>query len=177
MQKLILWIVGVTLALLAVPAEATNVEQRLTLAVAQVCVNEAGFDSPADCALVWQTAENRAETTRGRLFWLQQHSRRVLGDRPCRRGNCRWSRHLGWNSRMPTGWPRADVAWRPERWALVRDLAQRLVRGEELRRPCPAPPFTWGGRMDFAGAQERGLVRLHCEGTLNEGFALPTPVR
>jgi len=131
--------------------------------------------SPWDCLLIYQVTESRAraDTSRARLTWLRAHSRRVLGDRTCYPGrNCQWTRHLAWNDQRPQNYP-TTVRWRPENWERVRTLAARLVSGEETRRPCSSPPFSWGGRMDRDGAIERGMVPLLCENTRNDGYGLP----
>jgi hypothetical protein len=179
-------VVGLAATLRAQPSTAAPEEgAALALAVAKVAVNEASLASirPAEVALIYQTAEARADTTRGRLRWLRAHSSCVLGERPLtpreERSNCVWTRELHDDDREPEGWP-PMLSWarHAPRWAQVRELARRLVDGEERFRPCPTSPFSWGGRsIDMAHALERGLVPLDCRDadgrpTLNEGFAL-----
>lgn len=161
---------------------STDVDERLVLAVAKVAANEASLASirPAEVALIWQVTEARGETSSQRLAWLRAHSSCVLGTGPIGegRGNCRWTRGLSATDRQPSGWPE-HLPWAryAPRWAQVRELARRLVAGEESMRPCPGTPITWGGPMDHERASERGLVPLGCrdpqtgEPTRNEGFA------
>jgi len=85
--------------------------RELALALAKVCVNESGFDSLADCAMIFQIVENQRAITDERRVWLERHSARVLGIRPCdHRNNCFWSRNLGWNDEEPAGWLAASTA-------------------------------------------------------------------
>jgi len=93
---------------IAAPAYAQSATAAtLGLAIAKVCANESGFDSPADCDLIWQAIQNGAtpprdgRVLRAQLAWLRAHSRRVLGTRRCLRGNCLWSRNLR-RSPLPT---------------------------------------------------------------------------
>lgn len=163
-------------------AHAQDPDEQLALAVAKVAANEASLASirPAEVALIWQVTEARGETSAQRLAWLRAHSSCVLGDGPIGegRGNCHWTRGLSASARQPSGWP-AHLPWAryAPRWAQVRELARRLVVGEESMRPCPGTPITWGGPMDHERALERGLVPLGCRDpqtgapTRNEGFA------
>lgn len=162
-----------------------STQDELVLAVAKVAANEASLATirPAEVALIWQVTEARGHDDRSRLAWLRAHSSCVLTDRPMSdrqaAGNCSWSRHLRADGRRPEGWPQ-HLSWPryASRWAQVRELARRLVIGEEPMRPCPSTPWTWGGPMDREAAIERGLVPLNCrdpqtgERTRNDGFAL-----
>ena len=151
-------------------AHATTVEDALALAIGRTCVNEAGFNSPADCALIYQAAESHGETAGARLAWLARHSPRVNGDseaRPCRGGNCRWSRELSAAGHKPASWP-TGTRWRPEAWARVLRLSERLVSGEETRRPCPVAIRSWGSRADLEG-NRFGWRPVVCEGARNLG--------
>jgi hypothetical protein len=142
----------------------------LALALAKVCVNEAGWEAPGDCALIWQVVESQRANASERLIWLTRHSARVLGGRDCRPGaNCRWTRNLAWSDAEPAEWP-ARERWDPERWARVRLLAWRLVVGEELHRPCEEAPDTWDGRRWRAHALRRGLRPVVCVATRNDGY-------
>ena len=171
---------GLSIALsIAAPAYAQSAtEATLGLAIAKVCANESGFDSPADCDLIWQATRNGAtpprdgRVLRAQLAWLRAHSRRVLGTRRCLRGNCLWSRHLRRSSRAPEGWP-ASARWRPEAWAAMLAQADAMVAGTRSVQACEGRPITWGGSMDRAGAIRRGLVPLACTQTRNVGYASP----
>jgi hypothetical protein len=164
-----------------VTVSLTPIERRLALAVAKVCVNEASWNSPSDCALIWQTAENRAQTPAGRLRWLTRHSSCVLdstqAEADAAPGNCSWTRNLTRSTRRPD---RYRGPWRAERWERVLGLADRLVAGQEQRRPCSdGEPFTWDGRKWRDGILEgpRRFRLLDCRGpsgrpTKNDGWAI-----
>jgi len=148
----------------------TDAREGLKLALAKVCVNEAGFSSMADCALIHDASGSTGQSSQTRLNWLNRHSRRVLGDRECgNRRNCQWTRNLTWADTMPEGWDTANE-WHPRHWAQVRRWAHGLVYGTITLHPCPNTPQTWGGRMDHERAVNRGLEPLGCVGTLNEGY-------
>lgn len=157
-------------------ATAPDVRADLKLALAKVAVNEAGFSSLPDVALIYAAAGSMGRSHQTRLNWLRRHSRRVLGDRECLRGNCRWTRSLEWNDMMPVGWdPVRDGRWVPQRWARARRWAHGIVEGTLEVQACPGdePPQTWGGRMDHARALRHGLSPLGCREfshSLNEGY-------
>lgn len=153
----------------------TPIELALALALAQVSVNEAGFDSPADIALVYQATEAHGSTPAARLAWLRSHSSCVLGDDDpsTRPGNCAWTRNLRWNEREPKDWPTAGPPWSHyrDRWNRVRRFAAALVAGRVTRRPCEGRVVTWGSAEDAPSAIARGLRPLRCDSTHNIGFA------
>lgn len=154
-------------------ADEPSVKQELKLALAKVAVNEAGFSSEADVALIYAAAGSMGTSHQTRLNFLRRHSRRVLGDRDCAEGrNCQWTRNLTWSDVQPLGW-RSDLRWSPQRWARVRRWASGFVEGTNRLRACPEVPQTWGGTMDHARAVSRGLRPLGCRtlsGSLNEGY-------
>lgn len=159
--------------------EPTRADMRLALALAKLCVNEAGLShvSPEDCAMLWQVIEGHGDTTEERLRWVRRHSRCVTGrERPseARRsvGNCRWTRNLKWASDEPAGWPEnwPGFDYYSGRWDQVRRLAIRLVLGVETMRPCEETPDTWGGRMDRPRALRLGFNPIRCQGTRNDGY-------
>jgi len=174
------------LLLAAAPASAqTPAERALALAIAKVGVNEASLIrvTPADVALVHQTAATHGDTPHARLAWLRAHSNCVLSDREMSEteaaGNCPWSRGLRDDDTRPEAWP-STLSWPRfrERWRQVRTLALALVLGTRSIEPCPEPPWTWGGPMDRARALERGMRPLGCRDPetglplRNEGYAL-----
>lgn len=149
----------------------TPVQLALALAVAQVAVNEAGFDSDPDVALVWQAVEAHGSTPGRQLDWLRRHSWTVFEGH--HRGNARWSGHLRWDDEEPEGWPQSGPAWSVyrARWHELRKLAAALVMGWLVRIPCNGPVTTWGSDEDHTQAVRRGLRPVECKGTRNTGFA------
>lgn len=143
--------------------------RELALDLARVCVNEAGWDSPADCALIWQVVEGHRAITDERRVWLTRHSARVLGGRDCAPGrNCRWTRNLAWSDAEPAEWP-GSTPWDADRWARVRLVAWRLVTGADPTRPCEETPDTWDGRRWRERAAARGYRRVVCVDARNDG--------
>lgn len=182
---------AITLAAIAITPASANVPpehdpeptvtELLELSIAKVCVNEAGFNSPGDCAMIFQAARRfyargGVSADQRRLDWIRRHSCRVLGaqycirPRPCRVGhNCRWSRNLTWGDATPEEWPSRNRF--PVRgWARVRAYVSRLVRGQEVSTPCEGRIITWGNASDAPGAHRRGLIPVACVGTHNTGY-------
>ena len=142
-----------------------------------MAANEGALWNLRDTALIWQVVENRGDDTKSRTRWLQKHSPRALGLKPCNGAgrNCQWSRNLRKEGTIPAGMAAGGDYWRYKlqpRWLEVLALAEQLVAGTTRDKPCPTPPDTWGGDMDWANAVAHGLVPCGCEGTLNEGWAV-----
>jgi len=164
----------------AEPGATLAIEAELALALSVVSAHEGALANLYETALVWQTAESRASTARGRLHFLRRHSPRALGLAPCVRRspehvpNCEWTPDL---LARPSEPPRAlDADWwraaRAEPWARVQRYALALVFGVEMWRPCACKPFTWGYAGDLDGALRRGLVPCGCAFVDQDGFAL-----
>jgi hypothetical protein len=155
--------IGLAFGLLfALFAECGNVaesqDQDYAHALAVVTLNEADFRaSPRDFGVVHQAASYHADTDAGRLRWLRSHSRRVLADRPCLGGNCRWTRPL-WRDpeARPETIPRG--AWRPELVERALRFSRLLATGSVRLVPCPVPIVSWGNGEDFGP----GEVRVDC---------------
>jgi len=153
------------------PAEAPSPKRELALALAKTCVNESGWSSKADCAMIWQTVRAHGRTDENRLSWLKRHSHTIFSEEPVRRGNARWTRDLNWDGEKPKLWP-SGVPWErfAPKWEGVLGYAHGLVNGAVKLRPCPRGVITWGGDMDIQSAIKRGLAPLACRGTINTGF-------
>lgn len=176
-MRRIAFVAGVLLTL-SVPASANppRAERELSLALARTCVNEAGFHSPLDCALIWQAVRSHGDTHVERLRWLRTHSPCATGrlsqqealERP---GQCAWTRNLDRSGRRPAHFP-PNAAWRPHLFDRVLRYSERLVAGELRVDPCPVAPHTWGGRqLDDARARAQGLEPCACDPrTRNEGW-------
>jgi hypothetical protein len=155
---------------------------RLPHLLAQVAANEGAFENRRELDLVWQTVEGRVPGAR--RGWLRQHSARVAGLKPCAGGNCRWSRFVCADGSLPAA-VQALVGMAPGWWEAVRAPVMRtllararfLVAGGAYERPCAEQPITWGRQRDHGYAVRRGLVRLWCTGTINDGYAMAREVR
>ena len=168
-------------------AKLTALHERLARAVAVVAAHEGALKTLRDVDLIWQSAQFNGDTDAKRLAWLQMHSGRALGIKPCvGESNCLWSGALAHGARVvsaetiklgkvdPGYWRTVTVP----RFERVLARARELVSGAPYERPCPIEPRTWGGvGRDPLGADDRehaageGLFPIGCVGTLNDGFA------
>lgn len=150
---------------------STNPRKDLRDAIARVCVNEANWDSPDDCALIWQVTKRYGRTARAQLLFIYTHSPRATGIIRARKGNAVWTSKLGRCNGGRCG-PFGGLYF--DRWQRVRDYARDAMRGE-IAPPCEGDPITWGGAngLDDAIAASRGIVPLDCAGTKNVGYAKP----
>ena len=184
MRKMTMLLAFLSLLFAGSSVQATGgADADLALALARVCVNEAGWSHPADCDMIWQTTRSHGTTSEDRLSWLRRHSNCVLGesappaDAP---GNCDWSWYLPTGDEAHPRWT-ATVPWTnyARAWARVRAHTRGLVAGRRPRGgwPCSQDPDTWGGPMDHERAARRGMTPLGCRDhararpTLNEGYS------
>jgi len=163
---------------IAVADDADLTSDALALAVAQVAVNESGWESRPDLELIWQVTRGHGHDSTSRLGWLRQHCRCVLGSRePDPGDNCAWTRHLTEGDAEPFQWPSGlDWSRYVSRWRRVRAQALELVRRDERGGPCASRPDTWGGASDHARALRLGMAPLECRGSQNRGYLYPRPV-
>jgi len=160
-------IVVLLLAASAMPSSAQRtrspIERRLVQLVARVSFNEAS-DSYHDLALIWQIVEGSAESTPGRVVWLESHSRCVGGrltqqEAVARPGNCRWTRNLHRDGRRPRGWDRemhGRWSWTRPQWLTHVPKVYDFVQGRDAYRPCEETPHTWDGVRYGRACIERG---------------------
>lgn len=152
---------------------ATGSDEDFALNVARVAVNEGALFSRPDAALVWQTVRVNAKPEK-RAEWLRKHSPRVHLDRPCYRGNCRWTPYLTRSGAQPLGLDVREDLWTIRIEPVWQDILQYvdfLVWTDRVADdPCPIPPRTWGGSMDREGAIKRGLYPIGCATSQNDGY-------
>lgn len=154
-------------------------EEKLALYVARVSAHEGALKNLRDTDLVWQVVINNAKTTAGRIQFLEQHSGRALGKKPCTESNCEWSSLLDRRGTIPAAQAAGKDAgyWRTvtiPRWRAVLVRARELVRdpSDTAQLPCVGHPVTWGSlKLDGKKAAANGLHPLICENTLNTGFS------
>jgi hypothetical protein len=166
----------------ATPARSVTTLSALILAVAQVAANEGALHSPYEVSLIWQVVETVAVTAQKRLEWLQLHSPRALGLKPCDGiGNCDWTWQLDETGALPPALAARGVQpdwWelhRRDAWLSVLATADSLASGRVRARPCEIAPVTWGSitsTRDMKWATRHGLRRLYCAPgkLLNDGF-------
>lgn len=144
---------AVRAARVARPVDLSRIERLLAITIARVSFNEA-LDNEPDLELITQVTFGHAETSRGRLQWLRNHSGCVTGSRLtqdeayARPGNCRWTRNLMPDGRRPRGWLRElHGHWTRTRgrWAAHLTRTIEYVRGNEVADICDVTPDTWDG--------------------------------
>lgn len=141
----------------ALPQPSSGAGGDDALCAARLCVREAGWSSPADCAAILQTLHATSRGDEGVCDRIARVGRAAREHR-------RWADALPAdpNAGPPDGWP-SSAPWEGhgERWRRVLDAHRRWIAGR-APRPCPAPPLAWGDRRDDPIALSRGLVRLDC---------------
>lgn len=153
------------------------------LALAQICVHEAGWNDAGerDCAAINAAITNRARNT-GRTWMAQAHAyaTRVFDrERRDRRAWVAWLRADG--GRPTHRYPYSEAQWseghRPK-WMARLALARQILSGR-ITHQCDGEPEHWGGRhvrIDQRRAESairRGVWRrLDCGDTRNDFFAV-----
>jgi hypothetical protein len=192
------WVLFFALVLAAPAAGQRRVRLSPALALARICVSEAGWecwdtgDGVAIHEVLLRGAERHAMTY---STFARTYSPRAVGDRP---GRLRpWIGSLNEAGDAPFSWPRITthrrrdgmVAVEPhppwsayrERWLAV--LAQaREVIGWTLDDVdewglCEGEVHDWGGAMDRARAERIGLIPIDCGETRNDFYARPSLVQ
>ncbi len=155
-------------------ASANRYGRREQLALARVCVSEAGWDATPECAAIHQVLEDRARVI-GFSYIAAVCS---YSTRTCDRGRQDPRRWIAWLSPSldePEGWPRGMLWSRyRDRWRTMLDHAGAVLRGQ-VQSPCEEPPHYWGmpRGIDLARAQEAGWERLSCPGARNAFWRVP----
>lgn len=143
----------------------------LALALARVCWNEAGWDSPQDCLAIAEVVRSTSSSGEITLGALQRLAPHVATGRP-RGAHQRLSTELRADGARPASWPGHlpwERVWRA-RWLRVLALSRALVEGR-VRGRCERAPIAWGGAMDRHLAARRRLTRVDCGQTRNEFWA------
>jgi hypothetical protein len=165
-------------------ASAAHAQRRAPahLVLARVCVHEAGWESPADCAAIWDVLTSGAERHGiSRRSFAHAYSGRALRGRTSRP----WVAELNERGDAPRSWPRVWVArdgrvmehpgWGVfrARWLALLEECRRIVAGE-VASSCVEPPHDWGGPVDDERARRLGLVRVSCGETRNRFYLRPS---
>lgn len=155
-------------------AGAQEQVRRLDVALARVCVAEAGWNvaQTGECAAIYDVIETRAkarDVSPGRaLFdYSRNHFDASRSARP-------WVAGLDERAEQPAHWPtRIDwTRYRP-RWLLTLEHAAKVLRGE-VPSPCIGRVGVWGGEMDDWRAERAGLERVECgPGVRNHFWRVP----
>jgi len=156
------------------PAPPTTRERRMQLALARICVSEAGFQvTTRDCELIYHVFRTRSRTGDLTLGIMRAYSSRSFDT--TRTDRRRWVAHLNHEFREPAGWEIISVPWsaRREGFRRVYEFAGQIIRSRP-DNPC-------GVRLDHWGAQhfrrqehlEDGWKIVQCGETLNAFWSLP----
>lgn len=136
--------------------------------LARVCVKEASFNSPADCAAIRivLTRVGRGNVVTGaRAYSPKTFDPSRLRDRP-------WIAFLNGRGTEPRGWP-ANLSWRAHRvrWLALLENVETFIATDY--RPCE--PDHWGDRLsDHARAVSYNWQPVDCGRTLDEYWRVPS---
>ena len=167
------------------------------LALARICVSEAGWDcfESGDGLAIHEVLLRGAERhDMTYVTFARSYSPRAVGDRP---SSLRpWIGGMREDGAAPSAWPR--IVTRPgrdgmvrvephppwshyrERWLAVLSRAREVVAltldGVGDWSPCSGSVHDWGGAMDRARAERIGLIPVECGETANDFYARPSLV-
>lgn len=185
------------LMLLAVPAIGQQNRMTPALALARICVSEAGwtcFES-GDALMIHEVLLNGASRRRtSYITFARSYASRVMGARPHDHPRLSWVMNLSPSGEAPNNWPTMITTrrggqvithphppWSNYRsaWLDVYARAQVVVAEDTLDNIsdwtiCAEPVFDWGGWMDRARAARMGLVRVDCGPTRNDPYTRPS---
>ncbi len=131
------------------------------IALARVCVSEAGWTYSGDCAAIHAVLSfHAARREMSFLQFARRYSERVF-DRQ-RQDSRRWIAWLSPTFERPRGWPARVLAWErgAELWRERLDHAEGIIRGE-VAPACDRTPHHWGARY--------GIDRSRAERAIEEG--------
>ena len=162
--------------------QLTRTQRTLVLYTARVSGHEGALVNLREVDLVWQAATFYGSTAEKRIAFLQRHSGRAIGVKPCLDTdiNC-WSAEMDLRGTTPPSvlakGKEASDYWRlvvTPRWLEVVARARELVLGAgygATGAPCAIQPRTWAARWFAHSAAKNGLYPIGCVGVLNDGFA------
>lgn len=145
-------------------------QDRDALALARVCVHEAGFMSPDDCSAIHAVlvrVTQRIQGIRTIAAAAELYSPRATGRVTPRTELDRWVQQLNLRATKP---PSFGYSWelnRP-RWLERIEQARRLLAGTDTHR-CEAPITHWGAPQggDLERATRARWTRVNCGETRN----------
>lgn len=123
-------------------AQSPNVQ----LALAKICVNEAGLQLTDDCAAIAEVLRARSSVGRVTMGIMRAYSGGVFD--PARSDSRAWVSYLNPQGRKPQHWPE-NASWGRLRatWLAIYHRAGQILRGE-ITSQCVEPVDHWGGDMD-----------------------------
>ena len=200
MKKLVL-MAAVTVFMASVPVGAQSREGRMspTLALARICVSEAGWacwetgDGLGIHEVILRGADRHDMSYTG---FARSYSSAAGRERTHLSERMRWIRELNERGDAPPSWPtqryvrrgdaveiRPNIPWSRyrESWMAVLARAEEVVRRYQLDNigvwgVCTSPVHDWGGAMDRERANRIGLIEVECGETSNDFYARPSLV-
>lgn len=157
------------------PRPLTPREERQALALARICVSEAGFTlRTRDCELIYHVLRTRSRSGELEMGTMRAYCTKSFNK--ARTDNHRWVAHLNRAGREPQGWSETTtVPWSRRRsaWLRVLEHTRDLIRNRP-ENPCGDRLDHWGSK----GFRKRRHLRngwriVDCGETLNEFWALP----
>lgn len=152
------------------------VDRGLQLALARICVSEAGFQvRTRDCELIYHVLRTRSRTGELNLGTMQAYCTKSFNRH--RTDSHRWVPHLTHTFSEPRGWRETTtLPWSRRRAGFqeVYEFAGRIIL-ERPSNPCGVQVDHWGAR----GFRQRRLLRsgwriVNCGETLNTFWSLPS---
>jgi hypothetical protein len=153
--------------------------RNLQLALARICVSEAGFQTRTDdCVMIYHALRNRSST--GQLTIGIMRAYAPLSFNTERTDNHRWVAHLNERFTEPQGWSEVvPFSWGAKRndWIRVYNLAGEIIRRNPVP-PCELRVDHWGAPGFRRQMHLRnGWTLLECGDTLNDFWSLPVRVQ
>lgn len=166
--------------------QADNQRIDPSLALARICVSEAGWDcfNTGDGIAIHEVLLRGAERNQVRYTtFARAYAGRVMGARPHQQPRLMWVMGLRKDGAEPQHWPEPPHAsWGVyrQRWLTVSERATEVSAWtlEDIGEwgVCMDAVHDWGGVMDRARAERIGLIPVNCEGTSNDFYARPSLV-
>ena len=157
------------------PPPATPPDRKLQLALARICVSEAGFQiRTRDCELIYHVLRSRSRSGELTIGIMRAYASKSF-DR-LRTDSHRWVAYLNHTFSEPRGWDETtSIPWSRRRDAFrdVYERAGQLIR-ERPVNPCPDRLDHWGA-PHFRRRQhlQNGWKIVECGETLNTFWSLP----
>ena len=151
--------------------------RRLQLALARVCVSEAGFQTHSnDCTLIYHVLRGRSRTGELTMGIMRAYAGNIFDEG--RRDSRRWILHLNHAFEEPREWSETvTIPWGARRAGFIEvyQHAGMLVRTRPRETPCGARVSHWGARgfrRELHLSQGWRLVR--CGNTHNDFWYVPS---
>ena len=155
--------------------------RRMQLALAKICVSEAGFQTRTnDCMLIYQALKTRSSTGEITMGIMRAYSGQTFDRSSTRTDSRRWIPFLNHEFSKPHGWSETIVVpWsaRSRAFEQVYEYAGNLIRTRP-ENPCGARIDHWGSKSyQRQRLLHDGWTIVECGETLNAFWTMPIPAR